>query len=92
MGSWVWRRILKHREEFLTHFSMEENACWDDVPYDRIKLSVIWNSIRLVRPKVEWYDLVWGTGCRPRNSFFWLAVRFGTSFYQRPASQMGDCC
>ncbi|CAN1784955.1 hypothetical protein LINPERHAP1_LOCUS16718 [Linum perenne] len=73
-GSWVWRRLIKHRQEFLSHYSTEGVLHkWDGISYDGIQFSVIWNSIRSVRPRVSWYQLVWGSGCRPRNSFFaWL--------------------
>ncbi|CAN1160412.1 hypothetical protein LINPERHAP2_LOCUS23296, partial [Linum perenne] len=73
-GSWIWRRLLKHRAVFLTHFSLHDSdVCWDGVPYDRLPISTIWNSIRTTRPKVPWHQLVWGFGSIPRNNFFaWL--------------------
>ncbi|CAN1233139.1 Putative ribonuclease H protein At1g65750 [Linum perenne] len=73
-SSWVWRRLIKHRQAFLSHYSTDgEFHKWDNIPHDGIQFSVIWNSIRNVRTRVSWYHLVWGSGCRPRNSFFaWL--------------------
>ncbi|CAN1156106.1 hypothetical protein LINPERHAP2_LOCUS20754, partial [Linum perenne] len=81
-GSWVWRHLLKHRQDFFTHYSASRDVhFWDNVPFDKIKLSIIWGSIRVSRPSVQWFRLVWGAGSRPRNIFLsWLYVlhRFST--------------
>ncbi|CAN1167732.1 hypothetical protein LINPERPRIM_LOCUS18817 [Linum perenne] len=92
-GSWVWRRILKHRVSFLTHFSLDNGmAKWDGVSYSNMKVSVIWDSIRVSRSCVPWHRLIWGFGSRPRNSFLaWLAV-LGAAFNFRHAYQVGDPC
>ncbi|CAN1345714.1 Transposon TX1 uncharacterized 149 kDa protein [Linum perenne] len=69
-GSWVWRRLLKHRGIFLTHFSFIDSApCWDKSPYSKLTITTIWNSLRDTRPLVDWYHLVWALGSIPRNSF-----------------------
>ncbi|CAN1261908.1 LINE-1 retrotransposable element ORF2 protein [Linum perenne] len=76
-GSWVWRRLLKYRTTFLSHFSLSDSElCWDSVPYDKLPLAVIWKTIRDTRPIVPWYSLIWGFGSIPRNSFLsWLVVQ-----------------
>ncbi|CAN1840218.1 LINE-1 retrotransposable element ORF2 protein [Linum perenne] len=75
-GSWVWRRLLKHRVAFLTHFSFTSGvARWDNIVHAKVSVSVIWNSIRVSRAPVPWYHLIWGFGSRPRNGFLaWLSV------------------
>ncbi|CAN1293082.1 LINE-1 retrotransposable element ORF2 protein [Linum perenne] len=75
-GSWVWRRLLKHRAAFLSHFSYgNEMPMWDNISYPKMKISVIWESIRAKRPRVPWFQLVWGFGNKPSNSFIaWLYI------------------
>ncbi|CAN1168038.1 hypothetical protein LINPERHAP2_LOCUS27597 [Linum perenne] len=76
------------------YFSLDNGSAeWDGIhPLWEMRVSIIWDSIRVTRPRVPWYPLIWEFGSQPRNSFFVLVSCFGEVGNGGQVDQMGNSC
>ncbi|CAN0908897.1 Putative ribonuclease H protein At1g65750 [Linum grandiflorum] len=70
-ASWVWKKLMGCRNVLLPHVTQdfERRFLWDGVQMQRYSVSVVWNALRVRRPEVPWWRIVWSTPTILRYSF-----------------------
>ncbi|XP_017228604.1 uncharacterized protein LOC108203911 [Daucus carota subsp. sativus] len=58
------------------HIYDRDTILWDGSHYNKMKLSILWDSLRPSRVKPGWYGLVWCKFMVPKSAFhMWLVVQ-----------------
>ncbi|CAN0924228.1 hypothetical protein LINGRAHAP2_LOCUS34045 [Linum grandiflorum] len=70
-ASWVWKKIMWCRPFLLPHITQDfdKTFLWDGVKMRKYSVSGVWRGVRIRRPEVPWWRLVWSRPTIPRYSF-----------------------
>lgn len=83
-GQWVWPRDLTRAIPKIRDVAIRYSVnrcdkvvwCSHHGVFLDFKMNVVWQDIRVRKPRVSWYQLVWYSCCIPKHSFIlWLAIR-----------------
>ncbi|CAN0878690.1 Putative ribonuclease H protein At1g65750 [Linum grandiflorum] len=70
-ASWVWKKILWCRTFLLPHITQtfDRTFLWGGRTMAKYSVSRVWSSVRVRKPEVPWWRVVWSEPTIPRYSF-----------------------